>query len=522
MSTATLTHSRVKIVNHVERHHGHGRNAAGAVGPHLRPGPHGQGDESTPRRNSENQSPSHAGPNRLALPFPRPGRWRGPSGPTVRRTPTHDRQPLVERGAAGMIAKNKAGWRRGNLKAIETPLPADKQPKPHWKGPMPATQAKIAQVALEMAAGSTQAQIQEALGISERQITAWRFRHGKLWHEQRQKAIAAAVETVRATAGTDAMLADFDRYVVMASHAEAWTRLHGEKLFPAKSPELTLPRLFEEHYRPKRLFDASPGSIDLYRCVLKRWQLLTGDPPLSAITDDLLCRYRNALMKIRGNDPHRPASPETVRSALKQIQRLLDFAGPRGRYNRDALGLLAVAPWAKPPKSRPKLPQRVTDEQLSRVYRAADTMTWPRLPDVEAPAWWRALLVLAYNTGLRRRTLFELEMTERRLEGLPTGHSGRALQIGAADDTPLERDGHAAPGGDPWEAGAGIHSRFRHVMVSPGLPPVAVESRHPRGRTLRPPPNPKGHGHGDVGEQPRGGAIRPGAHVRRCYAQALR
>lgn len=37
-------------------------------------------------------------------------------------------------------------------------------------------------------------------------------------------------------------------------------------------------------------------------------------------------------------------------------------------------------------------------------------MERPRLEGIKAPAWWRLLLVLTYNTGLRRRTLFSLRM----------------------------------------------------------------------------------------------------------------
>jgi integrase len=39
-------------------------------------------------------------------------------------------------------------------------------------------------------------------------------------------------------------------------------------------------------------------------------------------------------------------------------------------------------------------------------------MEWPIAPGVKAPAWWRALLVTAYNTGIRRGALFKLRMTD--------------------------------------------------------------------------------------------------------------
>lgn len=39
-------------------------------------------------------------------------------------------------------------------------------------------------------------------------------------------------------------------------------------------------------------------------------------------------------------------------------------------------------------------------------------MVIPEIAGVESPDWWRALLVVAYNTGLRRRSLFELRIAD--------------------------------------------------------------------------------------------------------------
>jgi integrase len=49
-------------------------------------------------------------------------------------------------------------------------------------------------------------------------------------------------------------------------------------------------------------------------------------------------------------------------------------------------------------------------EYLGATYRAAHAAKYPDLPDLSAEAWWQALLAVTFNTGLRRRTLFELRM----------------------------------------------------------------------------------------------------------------
>jgi integrase len=47
------------------------------------------------------------------------------------------------------------------------------------------------------------------------------------------------------------------------------------------------------------------------------------------------------------------------------------------------------------------------------AYNGAVAMDIPRLPrGPKAPAWWKALLVTAFNTQLRRRTLFEMRWDE--------------------------------------------------------------------------------------------------------------
>jgi integrase len=88
----------------------------------------------------------------------------------------------------------------------------------------------------------------------------------------------------------------------------------------------------------------------------------------------------------------------------------LDKAGPRGRRNRDAAGLIPEAPWIKPPRLDVPLPKIVSPEHLDAAYRASALMGIPRYPGIKPGPWWRALIAVAYNTGLRARTLFEMRM----------------------------------------------------------------------------------------------------------------
>ena len=105
-------------------------------------------------------------------------------------------------------------------------------------------------------------------------------------------------------------------------------------------------------------------------------------------------------------------SPNGVRTKLKMIQTLLDKLGPPGRGNRDAIGLLDRVPWAKPPREEQRIPKTVAIEQLSDCIKASIAMDVPAVPQIRTSAWWRAILVVAWNTGLRRGSLLSMQMAD--------------------------------------------------------------------------------------------------------------
>ncbi len=88
----------------------------------------------------------------------------------------------------------------------------------------------------------------------------------------------------------------------------------------------------------------------------------------------------------------------------------LATAAPPDRRNREAAGIIAAAPYVKPPKAIYGEPKITTEERVTRCYVGCVCMTWPRVKGFKPPAWWRALLVLVWNTGIRRRTVFSLRM----------------------------------------------------------------------------------------------------------------
>ena len=170
----------------------------------------------------------------------------------------------------------------------------------------------------------------------------------------------------------------------------------------------TLGTFFEDWFIPVRLSDASPDTVTTYRVSVRLWAALTGDPPLKEVTPQMLAFFRDALLQRRGLKPASRTSPNTVRRIMRDVQIVLDKAGPPCPRNRDAAGKIPSPPWIKPLREVVRCVQTVGDEQLGWLYTAAIAMDVPRIPGVKPAAWRRSLLVAARCTGLRRRTLLQM------------------------------------------------------------------------------------------------------------------
>jgi len=286
---------------------------------------------------------------------------------------------------------------------------AEYPPRP--RGPTPRIRELLAKAAMLQAYGKTCEEIAEALNVSATHVRDWRCRYPNLWAVAYGKAAKDVVAVVRDMAGTEAVLQDVFHYERMATGAEKWLREEkGQELFPpGKSP--TLSTFWRDYYLPQ-CADPAAGYVEHAESYLRRWRVFTGDPPLSKITNDLLVRYRETLNRARGITPGSGMRTRTVANHLRFIQRLLDRAGPPGPRNRGAAGILKKVPWIKTPTIHLYSPTTVPADMMSRIYEAAGRMTTPKLEGIEPADWWQALLAVAWNTGLRRGTLFALRLED--------------------------------------------------------------------------------------------------------------
>ena len=328
----------------------------------------------------------------------------------------------------------KNGWAKRRLVGAVCSLPETQS----LSQTQVALAEKVAKAAALYASGKAFKDIAAEIGAAETTVASWPYKRSTrpLWEAATERAMERIAAAVRARAGTDAVLADVDQFLALAGTCERWHNKQGTSIFP-DGEKITLPRFYEEYYKPVRLGDASKDTVKWHELLLRRWVLLTGNPPLDEITSIHLARFRDCLLASRGLRGTRPMSPNTVWGYMAFIQGLLDKAGPPRHRNRDAAGIIDRVPWAKPPRKLRRVPRIAESDELSALYNAAACMEMPDVPGVKPPAWWKALLVVAFNTGFRKGTLFKLRMAwidwQRRTITIPA----EATKTGMAQVIPL-------------------------------------------------------------------------------------
>jgi len=274
---------------------------------------------------------------------------------------------------------------------------------------------RVKAAAAGLAKGQTFAEVGNSIGVRDTNIWSIQQRHPELWRDETDRQMLLACEKVRAELGGPAVLADPDGFVNQARLCEKFCRARGVELFPP-SGEMTLTRIFEEHYLPNCLADGAKTTINTDRLVLRIWRIITGDPAIEAITQATLVRFRDVRLAMKTRLHGKPISPVTVRQNLRVIQTLLDHCLPPAPRRRSSLGLLQRVPYLKPPREYLREPRIVSDEVFDLLYQTADQMDWPRIGKLKPCKWWRALLCVALNTALRRGSLFTLKWADVNLE----------------------------------------------------------------------------------------------------------
>jgi len=281
----------------------------------------------------------------------------------------------------------------------------------------------------------------------------------------------------------------------MTDHTAAWSVVwpdDGERVkqrAPSElSAEMTLVEFFWQYAWPDCLQPKgdSPATRKDYAKSLDYWAEFTGNPPIEKIDKRTCSKFLRLLRGVRGQRGE-VLSQNTVFKHWTNIQRLLDWTGPQGRGNRNGTDLVQNPPWIEAPRKEFAAPKRAfTLEELWTWLTALPKVArpMPKVPAFEPAAWWRAVILLGYNTGMRPGTLFRIrwEMFEENALRIPTsiikGKHGRLLCVNdAAREAiePLRRATGLVFGWENWpEADTTLKKHRERQQREAGLSPLSL------------------------------------------------
>lgn len=189
---------------------------------------------------------------------------------------------------------------------------------------------------------------------------------------------------------------------------------------PPLSRETTLTLFYQHWFLPVVLEAAErrQGTLDNYRNTLQWWALLTCDPPLCAIDDQLIAGFVAALKKTgyrRSPDGQfYPLSSMTIRGHVTRLSSMLTRAGHHAPRRGPCARLLTHLPSVPHVRAVSRQKPRFTLEEARQIAAACSSMVKPDVTPMQRPLclsaakWWRAFIGLLFYTGLRSGTIMQL------------------------------------------------------------------------------------------------------------------
>lgn len=168
---------------------------------------------------------------------------------------------------------------------------------------------------------------------------------------------------------------------------------------PEGEERITLRSAFVKFLLPRLTGQRAAGTLEAYETTLRHWEKLTPDPDVRDIDDLTLDLFRDAMLIEN--------TAETVKKQWRSIRAVLRACCPRNSSNRSgrprAESLLVDVPCFEiSGERRPRRKRVATDDELTRMYLAADAAKYPRKKAHSPGDYWRTILVLIATFGPRR------------------------------------------------------------------------------------------------------------------------
>lgn len=167
--------------------------------------------------------------------------------------------------------------------------------------------------------------------------------------------------------------------------------------FPDDPRQLRLREVADLYYFPLATHLAK-GTASSIRTTLSNWERLTDDPPVGAIDDQTLARFRDAFLTDRSSG-RGGRSRATVARNLRQLKTIFRLLGPRGDRNPGGQGILDQVPHCRGYKVGARDWIYVSVDEMDAVYRACEVARWPATGRAHPCALWRAKFASLWAFG---------------------------------------------------------------------------------------------------------------------------
>lgn len=264
----------------------------------------------------------------------------------------------------------------------------------------------------------------------------------------------------------------FDQQPEEADAGEDWTAEH------------TLSQFFARYFLPTCLAQRDPETLRAYKESVAHWAALTGDPPLGRISPKTLSQFIAGLAELPGKKAGSKMAKATIAKHVRHVQPILDCAGPENKDNRAGVGALEKTPYfqrVKVPKQPPR--PEFSLEELGQLLDACSIAARPKIAHLTATAWWQALIVVIYNTGLRIGSCLDLRYDWIRTDGA-TGwaaivpeaikhEQGRDVPLNSAAVSAMQTIRTSRDLVFPWDCRRRhLDDVFQSIKKAAGLPPA--------------------------------------------------
>ena len=197
------------------------------------------------------------------------------------------------------------------------------------------------------------------------------------------------------------------------------------------SPDWTLRQFYKEFFDPYYLTPKGrkPRTLKLYGEILDFWESYFPENPTLGEIDGNQSYVRDFVLKLS----KRPGLKEkyivenTIRKHCTHLQKLLDFAGPKNRKNRNAACVMHDVPYLeRPDKVKEDPNDDFTLEEIGLWLGACRfAQTTRNIRRIRPETYCKSLIIFIYNTGLRINTVMHLVEAPR--QGDP--RAGRTLRF---------------------------------------------------------------------------------------------